>query len=223
MAHARRRARCWSTGRRPSPHLPVDVQALGCDFYAFSGHKMFGPTGIGVLCGQARAARGDAAVPGRRRDDRARHVREDARYARAAAQVRGRHAGHRGRGRPRRGDRLPAAPSACERIAAHEQRAARATRSTGSREIPGLRIYRHGDAHKVGVLSFVLGRRSPARRRARSSIARASRSAPGTTARSRSCSASASPATGARLVRRLQHDARSRRAGGLHTGSEVFG
>jgi cysteine desulfurase/selenocysteine lyase len=30
-------------------HLPVDVQALGCDFYVFSGHKLFGPTGIGIL------------------------------------------------------------------------------------------------------------------------------------------------------------------------------
>jgi cysteine desulfurase/selenocysteine lyase len=29
----------------------VDLQALGCDFYAFSGHKMFGPTGVGVLYG----------------------------------------------------------------------------------------------------------------------------------------------------------------------------
>jgi cysteine desulfurase/selenocysteine lyase len=33
-------------------HLPVDVQALGCDFYAFSGHKMCAPTGIGVLWGR---------------------------------------------------------------------------------------------------------------------------------------------------------------------------
>lgn len=33
-------------------HLPVDVQALGCDFYAFSGHKVYGPTGIGVLWGR---------------------------------------------------------------------------------------------------------------------------------------------------------------------------
>jgi cysteine desulfurase / selenocysteine lyase len=32
--------------------MPVDVQAIGCDFYAFSGHKMFGPTGIGVLWGR---------------------------------------------------------------------------------------------------------------------------------------------------------------------------
>jgi len=34
------------------PHQPVDVQALGCDFYCFSGHKMYGPTGIGVLWGR---------------------------------------------------------------------------------------------------------------------------------------------------------------------------
>ena len=36
-------------GAQATPHLEVDVQALGCDFYAFSGHKVFGPTGIGVL------------------------------------------------------------------------------------------------------------------------------------------------------------------------------
>src|SRR3984957_11105235 len=37
---------------RAVPHLAVDVQALGCNFYAFSGHKLFGPTGIGVLYGR---------------------------------------------------------------------------------------------------------------------------------------------------------------------------
>src|SRR5690606_36973139 len=36
-------------GAQAAPHLPVDVTALGCDFYAFSGHKMLGPTGIGAL------------------------------------------------------------------------------------------------------------------------------------------------------------------------------
>ncbi len=36
-------------GAQAVPHLPVDVQAIGCDFYAFSSHKMYGPTGIGVL------------------------------------------------------------------------------------------------------------------------------------------------------------------------------
>jgi len=39
-------------GAQAVPHLPVDVQALGCDFYAFSAHKMYGPTGIGVLYGR---------------------------------------------------------------------------------------------------------------------------------------------------------------------------
>ena len=36
-------------GSQAAPHLQVDVQALGCDFYAFTGHKLFGPTGTGVL------------------------------------------------------------------------------------------------------------------------------------------------------------------------------
>lgn len=40
-------------GAQAIAHLPVDVQALDCDFYAFSGHKLFGPTGIGVLYGKA--------------------------------------------------------------------------------------------------------------------------------------------------------------------------
>jgi cysteine desulfurase/selenocysteine lyase len=39
-------------GAQAVPHLPVDVQALECDFYAFSSHKMFGPTGVGVLYGR---------------------------------------------------------------------------------------------------------------------------------------------------------------------------
>jgi cysteine desulfurase/selenocysteine lyase len=40
-------------GAQAAPHLRVDVQALGCDFYAISGHKLFGPSGIGVLWGRA--------------------------------------------------------------------------------------------------------------------------------------------------------------------------
>src|SRR5262245_63224103 len=40
-------------GAQAIPHLAVDVQALGCDFYTFSGHKLYGPTGIGVLYGKA--------------------------------------------------------------------------------------------------------------------------------------------------------------------------
>ncbi len=40
-------------GAQAAPHLKVDVQALDCDFYAFSGHKVYGPTGIGVLYGKS--------------------------------------------------------------------------------------------------------------------------------------------------------------------------
>ena len=39
-------------GAQSAPHLKIDVQAMDCDFFAFSGHKMYGPTGIGVLYGK---------------------------------------------------------------------------------------------------------------------------------------------------------------------------
>jgi cysteine desulfurase/selenocysteine lyase len=44
-------------GAQAAPHLPLDLAALGCDFYVFSGHKTYGPTGIGVLYGRAEALR----------------------------------------------------------------------------------------------------------------------------------------------------------------------
>ena len=40
-------------GAQAAPHMPIDMQDLDCDFYAFSGHKLCGPTGIGVLYGKA--------------------------------------------------------------------------------------------------------------------------------------------------------------------------
>ncbi|MFA5959229.1 MAG: cysteine desulfurase [Tatlockia sp.] len=51
MAHAHG-ALVLLDGAQSTAHLPIDVQALDCDFYAFSGHKMYGPTGIGVLWGK---------------------------------------------------------------------------------------------------------------------------------------------------------------------------
>ena len=39
-------------GAQSAPHMTIDVQDLDCDFFAFSGHKMLGPTGIGVLYGK---------------------------------------------------------------------------------------------------------------------------------------------------------------------------
>jgi cysteine desulfurase/selenocysteine lyase len=41
-------------GAQAAPHMSVDVQALDCDFYAFSGHKLYGPTGVGVLYGKMK-------------------------------------------------------------------------------------------------------------------------------------------------------------------------
>jgi cysteine desulfurase/selenocysteine lyase len=51
LAHAKG-ARVLIDGCQALPRMPVDVQALGCDFYVFSGHKAYGPTGTGVLYGR---------------------------------------------------------------------------------------------------------------------------------------------------------------------------
>ncbi len=52
MAHARN-IPVLIDGAQAAPHMKIDVRALGCDFYAISGHKLFGPTGIGALYGKA--------------------------------------------------------------------------------------------------------------------------------------------------------------------------
>lgn len=53
IAHAKQNGiKVLVDGAQGVPHMVIDVQALGCDFYAFSGHKMFGPTGTGVLWGR---------------------------------------------------------------------------------------------------------------------------------------------------------------------------
>jgi cysteine desulfurase/selenocysteine lyase len=52
LAH-RRGAVVVVDGAQAAPHLAVDVAALGCDFYAFSGHKVYGPSGVGALYGRA--------------------------------------------------------------------------------------------------------------------------------------------------------------------------
>ena len=51
LAH-QRGAKVLIDGSQAAPRLPVDVQALGCDFYALTGHKVYGPTGIGALYGR---------------------------------------------------------------------------------------------------------------------------------------------------------------------------
>ena len=45
---------CMIDGAQSAPHIKIDVKDMDCDFYAFSGHKMYGPTGIGVLYGKEK-------------------------------------------------------------------------------------------------------------------------------------------------------------------------
>jgi len=45
---------CMVDGAQSAPHMKIDVEDLDCDFFAFSGHKMYGPTGIGVLYGKEK-------------------------------------------------------------------------------------------------------------------------------------------------------------------------
>ena len=106
IAHAHG-AKVLFDGAQAVVHRRVDVQALDCDFYAFTGHKLYGPTGIGVLWGRRELLGRDAAVPRRRRDDLVGVVRAF-HLGRGAAQVRGRHAADPGRHRTEGGDRLRA-------------------------------------------------------------------------------------------------------------------
>ena len=139
-------------GAQGVPHLPVDVQSLGADFYAFSGHKMYGPTGIGVLWG--REAILDAMPPWQgggqmiKRVDFESWTWNDLPYKFEAGT--GSIGPAVGLGRAidyLTGLGLP-------QIAAHEQALlAHGTAALGV--IPGLRLI-GTSLHKAGVLSFVL-------------------------------------------------------------------
>jgi cysteine desulfurase/selenocysteine lyase len=52
-------------GAQASAHVDIDVQELDCDFYAFSAHKLFGPTGVGVLYGKRKHLEAMEPLPGR--------------------------------------------------------------------------------------------------------------------------------------------------------------
>ena len=104
MAHARG-IPVLVDGAQGAVHLPVDVQDLDCDFYAFTGHKLYGPTGIGVLYGKKELL--EAMPPYQGGGEMIGTVTtERITYADAAAPLRGRHAGHRAGDRARRRDRL---------------------------------------------------------------------------------------------------------------------
>ena len=106
LAHAHG-AKVLFDGAQAMVHRRVDVQALGCDFYAFTGHKLYGPTGIGVLWGRRELL--EAMPPFLGGGEMISSVSyERSTWAAGAAQVRGRHAADPGRHRPEGGDRLRA-------------------------------------------------------------------------------------------------------------------
>ena len=76
MAH-RVGARVLVDGAQSVSHMRVDMQQLDCDWFVFSGHKVFGPTGIGALFGKKDLLDSLSPVAGRRQHDPERHVRED--------------------------------------------------------------------------------------------------------------------------------------------------
>ncbi len=94
-------------GAQAVPHQAVDVQALDCDFYCFSGHKMYGPTGIGVLWGRYEHLQ--AMRPYQGGGEMIRHVTfEKSTFNDAPGKFEAGTPEYRRRHRPGRGRRLPA-------------------------------------------------------------------------------------------------------------------
>jgi cysteine desulfurase/selenocysteine lyase len=153
MAHAGG-ARVLIDGAQAVPHMAVDVQALDCDFYVFSGHKMYGPTGIGVLYGKRELLESMAPYQGGgemiKRVTFEAITYNDLPYKFEA-------------GTPHIAGAVGLAAAidymqhiGLERIAAHEA-ALLAHATAALEEIPGVRIVGTA-AHKAGVVSFVMGR-----------------------------------------------------------------
>lgn len=139
-------------GAQAVAHQKVDVQALGCDFYAFSGHKLYGPTGIGALYGRKELL--DAMPPWQGGGDMIHTVRfEGSTFAETPQKFEA--------GTPNIAGVVALAAAIAyvqeiglERIAAHENALLRhATEALG--QIPGLRLI--GEAReRAGLVSFVM-------------------------------------------------------------------
>ncbi len=141
-------------GAQAVPHLPVDVEAIGCDFYAFSGHKAMGPTGSGVLWGRRELL--EAMPPFMSGGDMIRevHLRRsewndipwkfEAGTPDIAAAV----------GLGEAADYLMAL--GMDRVADHEHRLTAYALDLLPREVPGIQLYGPGADQRDGVVAFNL-------------------------------------------------------------------
>ncbi len=144
-------------GAQAISHLPVDVQALGCDFYCFSGHKMYGPMGVGVMYGREELL--DAMPPYQGGGEMISEVSfERTTYNQLPFKFEA--------GTPSVGDVIGLGEAIAfmqevgiGTLAAHEDDLLRYA-SERLRELPGVRIY--GTApEKTSVLSFLVGEAHP--------------------------------------------------------------
>jgi cysteine desulfurase/selenocysteine lyase len=137
-------------GAQSSPHLRVDIQALDCDFYAFSGHKMLGPMGSGALVAKPQLLeamppyQGGGEMIARVWDDRSTYNRIPHKFEAGTPNVEG------AVGLAAAVEYLDAI--GMDRIADHEQRLAREAIERLSR-IEGITLYGPRD-HRAGVVSF---------------------------------------------------------------------
>lgn len=145
-------------GAQSVPHFPVDVQALNCDFLVFSGHKIYGPTGIGVLYGKEALLdkmppyQGGGEMIARVTFERTTYERLPFKFEAGTPDYVGTH------GLAAALDYVSAI--GMERIAAHEDDLTRHCMERLSREIEGIRIFGEAPA-KTSVVAFNVGHLHP--------------------------------------------------------------
>lgn len=142
-------------GAQSAPHLPVDVKALGADFFALSGHKMLGPTGAGVLWGRYEVLEGMMPFLGGGEMIREVHV-DRSTYAPPPQRFEA--------GTPPIAEAIALGEAACylmevgmEKVFAHD-RALLEYALKRLEEVPHLRVYGPRGDDRGGVIPFTLGR-----------------------------------------------------------------
>ena len=134
-------ARVLIDGAQSVSHMPVNVQQLDCDFFVFSGHKIFAPTGIGVVYAKEELL--EIMPPWQGGGNMIRNVTfEETTYSEASHEVRGRHAEHRRRGGAGRGAGLRGPSGTAEHRPARAGTAPLCHRAT--RPHRGSADHRHG-------------------------------------------------------------------------------